>query len=162
MNAKKNSKKNLKKTSTNATVECAADAALRHMPRFENLESRTLMSVAPSNFTATGVAPYQVNLAWTDRASDETGFIVERSTDNVTFRRIVSLAPNSQAFVDTAGLVGGTQYFYRVKALGPVTNSGWVRASGTTPLTETAPAAPSGFTATGVSISQIKLDWTDN
>jgi len=35
---------------------------------------------APTNLTATAVSSRQINLAWTDNATDETGFQVERAT----------------------------------------------------------------------------------
>ena len=50
---------------------------------------------APSNLTAVLQAGPQVTLTWTDNATDETGFSVERSTDGVTFV-LIATAPATQ------------------------------------------------------------------
>src|SRR5262249_44956599 len=67
---------------------------------------------APSNLTATAAAADQVNLGWTDNSSNESGFLLERSTDNVNFTQIASLGSNVTSYGDT-GLTTGTTYYYR-------------------------------------------------
>jgi hypothetical protein len=101
-----------------------------------------------------------MNVSWTDNADNETHFLLERSTDGVHFRRIASLGANTTEFIDS-NLTGGMQYQYRLRSVNGIGGSKWVRGSGTT-VTEVPPAAPSGFTATGVSTSSIQLGWTDN
>ena len=51
---------------------------------------------APTNLTATATSPSRVNLAWTDNATAETGYKIERSTDGVNFTQIVTLPANSR------------------------------------------------------------------
>jgi len=70
---------------------------------------------APSGLTATPVSPTQINLAWTDNSYAEDNFKVERSTDNVNFSEIATLAANTQSYQNT-GLSNGTRYYYRVRA----------------------------------------------
>ena len=39
---------------------------------------------APGSVTASAVSSTQINISWTDNSSNETGFRIERSTDNNT------------------------------------------------------------------------------
>ena len=74
-----------------------------------------VLPAAPSGLTATAISSTRIDLGWTDNASDETHFRVERSTDNVTFGDFVDVAANSTAYSDE-GLTAGTTYYYRVLA----------------------------------------------
>jgi hypothetical protein len=57
-----------------------------------------------------------VTLHWTDGSSNETGFIVERSTSaNGTFTQLVTVPANATSFVDGA-VTRKTTYYYRVKS----------------------------------------------
>lgn len=87
---------------------------------------------APSNLTATAVSGGVINLAWTDNADNETGFIVERHTDIVIDPiAVATLGPDVQAYADT-GLSPGTRYYYRVKAYNAAGTSGPCTGNGTT------------------------------
>ncbi|MEK6970951.1 MAG: fibronectin type III domain-containing protein, partial [archaeon] len=69
---------------------------------------------APTGLTAT-VAGTTIQLAWVDAATNEVNYIVERSTDNITFTPLTSTLPEgTQSYSDT-GLAPGT-YYYRVAA----------------------------------------------
>src|SRR5205807_101467 len=46
---------------------------------------------APSGLTAVAASTSQINLSWTDNSTNETGFLVERSTDGTTFTQVASL-----------------------------------------------------------------------
>ena len=88
---------------------------------------------APSNLAAAAPSSSQVNLTWTDNASDETGFAVQRSTDGVTFAAAATLGANVVSWNDT-GRTAGTQYWYRVQATNAGGASAWSNtASATTP-----------------------------
>ena len=119
---------------------------------------------APTNLTATTVSSSQINLAWTDNATDETGFKIERCQNAgcSNFAEIATVGANVTTFSDT-GLVASTSYSYRVRATNLGGDSAYSNtASATTQATQTAPAAPSNLTATAVSTSQINLSWSDN
>jgi titin len=114
---------------------------------------------APTNVTATAVSSSRINLAWTDNATAEMGYRVERSTDGVTFSPLATLGANATQYSNT-GLAPGTIYHYRVLAYnGPDVSSYGGPVSATT---QPAPAAPSNLAATAVSSSRINLAWTDN
>jgi hypothetical protein len=123
---------------------------------------------SPTNLTAALAAGPQVNLTWTDNATNETGFIVQRSTDGVIFTQI-GTAParnntGSVSFVDSS-IQPGTTYTYRVAATSAVGQSAYSNTAQV--VVPAMPAAPSNFTAVrgpngnGNNRSVI-LTWTDN
>ncbi len=112
---------------------------------------------APTALTAAAVSSSQINLAWTQNSANETGFKIERSSDNVTFAQIATVGANVVSYSNT-GLSGNTTYYYRVRAYNTAGNS----AYSNTASDITAPPAPTALTATAVSYSQIDLAWTDN
>ena len=116
---------------------------------------------APSGLTATAVSSSQINLSWADNSSDETGFRVEKSTDNVTFTQFVSLSANVTS-TSASGLTASTIYYFRVRAYNTGGNSAYSAVASATTQAVAPPAAPSGLTATAVSPTQINLTWTDN
>ncbi len=115
---------------------------------------------APTNLTATAVSSTQINLAWTDNASNETGFAIERSPDGTTFAPLATVAANVTTYQNT-GLTASTTYHYRVRATNAAGPSAWSNVANAQ-TTGTVPAAPTSLTATAVSSTQINLAWTDN
>src|SRR5574341_640810 len=86
----------------------------------------------PTNLTATAASRTQIDLTWTDNATDETGYEVERSTDGgTTWSPLASLPANSQSHADT-GLTCGTTYHYRVYATNADGNSGYSNVASAT------------------------------
>ncbi len=88
---------------------------------FEALENRTLMSavalVTPTGLTAQ-VAEPAINLAWSDKDANAAGYYVLRSTDNVHFTQIGTVAGNANKTYSDAYTAYGTKYFYEVEAYG--------------------------------------------
>ncbi|HET6249180.1 MAG TPA: NPCBM/NEW2 domain-containing protein [Tepidisphaeraceae bacterium] len=77
----------------------------------------------PTALSAVVISATQVNLKWTDSAPGvETGFIVQRSADGVTFSQIATTAANVTSYHDTTA-TAGTTYSYRVLAANSVGNS---------------------------------------
>jgi hypothetical protein len=70
---------------------------------------------APTGLTATVFSTSRIDLTWTDNATDETGYKVYRSTDNVSFSVIDTIAADSEAYSDTT-ITAGTTYYYKVAA----------------------------------------------
>jgi titin len=119
----------------------------------------------PSGMTANAASSSQINLAWTDGSSNESGFLLERSpASSGPWSEIADLAAGSQSYNDI-GLSANTGYYYRVCAHNVNGFSGYASANATTdspPPPPPAPQQPSGLTATGASTSQINLQWNDN
>lgn len=87
---------------------------------------------APSVLTAT---PYtsRVELGWTDNATNETAFVVERRSGSSGFTSIATLAANATSRTDT-NVMGGVTYVYRVKATNAAGSSAYSpEASATVP-----------------------------
>ena len=112
---------------------------------------------APTNLTATAVSTSQVNLAWTDNATNETGYNIECSTNGVNWSVIASNLPaNSTSYAD-ATASAGTTYVYRVDAYNTSLTSNYSNQATATTVT----VAPSGLTATPVSPGQVNLAWSN-
>lgn len=146
------------KVVSNGRVNLQKSAALNTMRR-------------PDGLTATP-APLAIDLSWNDRASTETGFIVERSTKNPdTFANpdaagwttiATSVPSNSESYRDST-VAAGTTYYYRLRAKGSPYNSAptWVTKVSAKPLAEAPLPAPSGF-GNSAAATSIFLWWTDN
>jgi C1A family cysteine protease/predicted secreted protein len=117
---------------------------------------------APTGLTATAASYNQINLSWTDNATNETGFKIERSPDGATWTQIGTTAANVAAYSDT-GLAASTTYYYQVRAYNGTADSAYTDiASTTTQPLPAPPLAPSSLAATAASSSQINLTWVDS
>ena len=86
---------------------------------------------APSNLTATAVSRSQINLAWNDNSSNESGFYIERApSGSSSFTQIGSVGANVKTYSNT-GLAAGTTYQYRVRAYNGSGNSGYSNTAST-------------------------------
>jgi hypothetical protein len=115
----------------------------------------------PSNVTATAISSSQINLAWTDAATSESGYVIERWS-GAYWTQIASLPTNYTSYSNT-GLTAGTIYYYRVAATS--SSGGLFYGPQVSATTQSAlpslPSAPSGLTTAVVSSSQINLTWVD-
>lgn len=116
---------------------------------------------APSNLTATGVSPSEIDLSWQDNTGNETGFAIERRSAETGFIQIARVGPNETTY-QNRNLPAASTWTYRVRALfadgtaSPYSNE--VTAS--TLGVQNRP--PSNLTATLAAPRQITLAWTDN
>ncbi len=115
---------------------------------------------APTSLTATANGASQIDLSWTDNASDEDGFKIERHAGDGNFTEIASVGANVTAFSST-GLNASTTYTFRVRAHNAGGNSGYSNEVSATTATPP-PSAPSSLNATANGTTQIDLTWTDN
>jgi len=70
--------------------------------------------LAPTDLALERVSPKGVTLAWTDNATGENGYLVERRTGSGPFVRVATLGHDRTAFTDVAK--PGATYTYRVRA----------------------------------------------
>lgn len=80
--------------------------------------------VEPSNLTTTGVDNDAIALSWSDNASDESGFYIERAQGDGPFSQIANLPADSTNYTDTQ-LDSGVYYSYRVRAWNSSGNSSY-------------------------------------
>ena len=118
---------------------------------------------APDTLVATTINYQRIDLSWADNSNNETGFIIERSTDGVNFSPLTTTAANETSYSDTSPMTLSTTYYYRVRATNAAGDSdNSAIASATTPATLPVPAAASNLVATLVNYQRIDLSWTDN
>ena len=124
--------------------------------------------LAPTTLAAVLQTGPQVRLTWRDNATNESGFVIERSTDGINFSFLANAPARNNTgnatYTDTTVRNATTNmtYTYRVAAGNVAGNSGWSNyAAIAVPLT-TVPLAPSTLTATLGTGPQINLSWRDN
>jgi cellulose 1,4-beta-cellobiosidase len=74
-----------------------------------------LPPAAPTGLSATVISRTQINLTWTDNATNEDGFKVERSNNGTGFVQIAVVGSNVTTFANTS-LTPNKKYFYRIRA----------------------------------------------
>lgn len=118
---------------------------------------------APSNLIATSTGTSVINLTWTDNATNETSYILQRSLASGSgFATIATIGANTTTYSNT-GLNSSTTYYYRVQAANGGGSSAWSNiAAATTLAPPTPPAAPSNLTAAATGCNAILLKWIDN
>lgn len=77
---------------------------------------------APTGLTAVPFSNTEIQLTWTDNSTDETGFRIERSLDEVAWSTVQTVAPGATTFTNI-NLTSGTVYYYRVFAVKGETDS---------------------------------------
>ena len=121
---------------------------------------------APSDLIVTGKTHERIDLAWTDNATNEFGFSIERSATGTSgWAEIATLPANTTAFSDT-GLTPTSTHFYRVRAFNADGFSPYSKTVSATTLEDTGPpeppTAPANLAATPVNASRIHLQWADH
>jgi|688.fasta_scaffold129199_3 hypothetical protein len=88
---------------------------------------------AVQSFTATAASSTQINLSWTDKSGVETGFRIERSTDNTNWSLVTTTAASATSFSNTS-LNASTLYYYRIRSnsYNGTNDSAWYTANATT------------------------------
>ena len=81
---------------------------------------------APTNLVATVISKSQISLTWTDNATNEDGFEIERckGATCTNFVQIATVGVNTTSYSNT-GLTANTTYRYRVRAYNASGTSGY-------------------------------------
>ncbi len=72
-----------------------------------------VVPIPPVDLTATVISSTQVDLSWTDKSTNESGFKIQRKTGTQTFADIGTTGKDVTIYSDKA-LTAGTTYTYRV------------------------------------------------
>lgn len=78
--------------------------------------------LSPTNLTATSTSPTRVHLSWSDNATGEDGYKIERMTIGESWILLTTVPPNSSSYTDTT-VSGNNTYIYRVRAFNNIGES---------------------------------------
>ncbi len=112
---------------------------------------------APSDLNANGTGEHAITLSWQNNQMDATAFVVHRDGGAGATEFTVS----SSSPPPDSGLIEGTTYTYKVKALrggNPADASDWSKSKQATAF----PSAPSAVSAVPQEVNKIQLTWTNN
>lgn len=120
------------------------NAGPRAVPGDKGALEYQAIPAAPSGLSVTPASTTQLNLTWTDNATNESAQEIERAPDSGgapgTFALVASVSANDVSYSDT-GLSASTTYWYRIRAYNEYGFSAYsANASGTT----NSPAAVGG------------------
>jgi hypothetical protein len=103
----------------------------------------TSTPTAPTSLSASpGGQPHsEIRLAWADRSNNESGFVIERSTNGTSFGSIAQTGANVTS-VTVGGLSASTTYWFRVRAFNSSGSSGYSNIASLTTAQQTSPTAP--------------------
>jgi hypothetical protein len=93
--------------------------------------SNTGIPAAPTGLTTQAVSGNQILVDWSDNASTETSYRLERTTDTLNWSTAFELSPNTTHFY-SLNLSPLTRYYYRLRAENANGVSSWVTATNTT------------------------------
>lgn len=115
----------------------------------------TVPSAAPTALATTiSNAPLAVNLSWVDNATNETGYLVKRSTtENAGFVTIATVAANATTYSD-ATVLENTTYYYQVLAFN---DFGVSAASNTANVLIV--SAPVANAASSITTNELTANW---
>jgi GEVED domain/Secretion system C-terminal sorting domain/Ig-like domain CHU_C associated len=100
--------------------------------------SQPTAPAVPISATFTAITTTGMTLNWVDNSTNEANFIVQRSTDNITFTTVSTIASSSIATTGTAysyvasSLYNATLYYWRVFATNANCGSGFLAAQQST------------------------------
>ncbi|MFM7205654.1 MAG: autotransporter-associated beta strand repeat-containing protein [Planctomycetaceae bacterium] len=129
----------------------ATDASGRSVPSV--ISSVINRPSAVTSATVTSLTVSQVVLNWRDKSGD-SGYRIERSTDNVTFTQIGTVATNYPSYSAT-GLAVGTRYWFRITPMSPYGDSVSTVITGSTRL-----QVVGSMSFTSKTSSAIGIQWT--
>lgn len=115
-----------------------------------------LVVATPTNLVVTILGGPKAELTWTDNAVNETGYVVERSTDGTNWTRLTSsLAPGTVTYTNSPISAPAT-YYYRVGAA----NGADIAFSSAVKIVSI--AAPTNLRASlRANPTRVRLTWTD-
>ncbi len=115
----------------------------------------------PTDLSARAVTAFLVELSWSDRSDDETGFEVERKNASAAeFVRIAAVPADSTVYRDDT-VSESVMYQYRVRATRDGVFSGYSAEVPVQTPAALAPAAPADLSVSEVTETGALLSWSD-
>ena len=119
---------------------------------------------APTGLTAALAAGPRINLTWTDNATNENGFVIQRSSDGgVTFTQIGTAPARNNTgnvtFADPTVVLGNT-YTYRVAAMNGAGLSAFATSASIAVAVPPAPTSVTAASGTAGGQRTAGLNWT--
>lgn len=99
---------------------------------------------APLNLTARFTNQNAVRLSWTDAATNELAYLVERSVSGSGFAHLLTVPANTTVALDT-GVAPNTTYLYRVRATNAIALSDYSNIASVTTTNRPPVAGPDSF-----------------
>jgi large repetitive protein len=135
-------------------------------PLFVKVGNGANPPAAPSGLSALMVSSAQVNLTWTDNATDETNYEVYAGVSALPANiSLVAVLPAGSTNFSHTGLMDNTNYYYLVRAVNAGGGSAAITGSARTAPDVAAPSLPTNLVATDQNSTTISLAWqpsTDN
>jgi subtilase family serine protease len=111
---------------------------------------------APSNLTAVVNSSHYVVLSWTDNSSNQSGFVIQRSTNGGAWVQIATVGASATSYTDKS-VNKRRSYTYRIYAYNSFGNSPYSNVTkAVTPSVVTAKARTGGSVAAGLIVSALK------
>jgi hypothetical protein len=120
---------------------------------------------APTNFRTNGATGNSVTIAWSDNATTETGYMVERVLNGGNDWTIIAVLPVNTTSYTNTGLSCSNSYQYRVQSYrttGTIAFSSYSAVLSSNPTGCPPPNAPSSLTLAGKSTSSIGMLWNES
>ncbi|MFP4017503.1 MAG: fibronectin type III domain-containing protein, partial [Halanaerobiales bacterium] len=113
----------------------------------------------PSNLIVEKVSDLKIGLNWVDNSINETGFVLERKTDDSDWGVIAGTEFNIDSYIDE-DLQPGTIYYYRIKAVNSAGESEYTPGDKFIE-TSNVPVPVTDLSWEVVSANHIKVEWVD-
>lgn len=94
-------------------------------PIVDNIIVKYSFLPAPTGISTSIINTSSITVSWTDNSSDETGFIVEKSTDGIVYALALTAAAEATSTA-LSGLTANTPYWFRVAAVNSINTSTYV------------------------------------
>jgi hypothetical protein len=115
------------------------------------------LPLAPASLILSLASDTQINLSWTDKSANETGFTIERKTGTGGFIILGTVAANTTTYEDNT-ISSTNSYTYRVWANNHFGTS--AAASNEVAIVPNTIKAPNSFEVSVMSSTAVRLSWT--
>jgi WD40 repeat protein len=135
---------------------CAKTAAQNS--GYTNIDSAGFTLPAPANLKASVITDTLISLVWEDNSGNETGFVIEQSSDKINFGVVKTIPANSKSALITGIFNSSNDYYFRIKAVSKFNSSSYA----VTGAVKIKILPPSDLKIVSVSQSKAKITWKDN